>query len=173
MVSGVSAAQDGVVWCPVCGIPHGVEATHCSVCRRRLVGSDEGDGDEAAVDASDAQTGALGRAIAARVATQGSPRGGRAAPWRLPRLRQPLSDEEIDARAAAIVAQARKEEASGAVASLADDGLLPPGSGEPLIADLDFLPPLRQRDREWLLAGIVCCVILIVGAVVIARYFAA
>jgi hypothetical protein len=122
-------------------------------------------------DAPDTQTGALARAIADRAAAQRPSRQRRAGPWAMPRRVAPLTDDEIDARAAAIVAQARQEEAEGAT-----EALFPPGSESmsdaELISQLDFLPPLRQRDREWLLAGLFCCIILIIGAIVIVRFFA-
>jgi len=173
MATEVSQEQGGVIWCRSCGIPHDAEATHCSFCSQPLAEDIESDGVNAAAgtEATDAGTGALGRALADRVAAQRPPRKRSAGPWSLPGLRQPLSDDEIDARAAAIVAQARKEEASGEAKPLFVTG---PGvvSDDDLL-ELEFLPPLRQRDREWLLAGLICCVLLIMGAVAIVRFFAA
>jgi hypothetical protein len=173
MASGISLEQDEVVWCAACGIPHDAGATHCSFCSRPLkenTASGDGISDEAD-DALDAQTGALARAIADRAAAQRPSRPRRAAPWALPRRVAPLTDDEIDARAAAIVAQARQEEDEGAT-----EALFPAGAGSmsdaEQVSQLDFLPPLRQRDREWLLAGLFCCIILIVGAIVIVRFFA-
>jgi hypothetical protein len=173
MTAGVSLEQDGVVWCPSCGIPHEAGATHCSFCKQPLAEGIEGEAEsaESLSAASDTDTGVLARAIADRVATQRSPRTRSAGPWALPRRPQPLTEDEIEARAAAIVAQARNDEASGAAVPLFTDGYSTLSDDE--LLELDFLPPLRQRDREWLLAGAVCCVILILGAVVIARYFAA
>jgi hypothetical protein len=174
MAAEISPEADEVVWCPSCGIPHEAGATHCSFCHPPLAQGAVGDelDFEGMTEAEEARTGALGRAIAGRVATQRPPRGRRASPWALPKRLQPLSEDEIEARAAAIVAQASKEEASGAAVPLFTDGSGPVSEDE-LLRQLDFLPPLRQRDRDWLLAGIFCCVILILGAVVIARYFAA
>jgi hypothetical protein len=173
MATGVSVEQDGVVWCPSCGIPHGVEATHCSLCSRPLAESEQ---DEADATPAEAGTRALARAIAERAATQRSPRQHRAGPWALPGLRKPLTDDEIEARAAAIVAQARKEEDDGTAVSLFTDGSRKLSDEEMLsqleFLPLEFLPPLRQRDREWLLAGLLCCVFLIIGAVAIVRFFA-
>jgi hypothetical protein len=173
MASSVSLEQDEVVWCAACGIPHDAGATHCSFCSRPLK-ENTASGDDISADADDApdtQTGALARALADRAATQRPARQRRAGPWALPRRVAPLTDDEIDARAAAIVAQARQEEDEGAT-----EALFPPEAGSmsdaELISQLDFLPPLRRRDREWLLAGLFCCIILIVGAVVIVRFFA-
>lgn len=173
MTASVSPEQDEVLWCAACGIPHEASATHCNFCNRPLIEQAQGDDDATgeAIDASDAQTGALARAIADRAAAQRAPRQPRVGPWALPRRPQPLSDDEIDAQAAAIVAQARKEESDGET-----ENLFPAGSSSlsdaELISQLDFLPPLRRRDREWLLAGLFCCVILIIGAVIIVRFFA-
>jgi hypothetical protein len=100
------------------------------------------------------------------------PRQRRAGPWALPRRPQALTDEEIEARAAAIVARAHQEEADGATEPLFP-AVAPSMSDAELMSQLDFLPPLRQRDREWLLAGLFCCIILILGAVAMVRFFAA
>jgi hypothetical protein len=170
MSTGASVEQDGVVWCPSCGIPHAVEATHCSLCSRPLAESDEDEADATPAE-QEARTSALARAIAERAATQRSPRQRRAGPWTVPGLRKPLTDDEIEARAAAIVAQARKEEDDGTAVPLFTDGSRPL-SDEEMLSQLEFLPPLRQRDREWLLAGLLCCVFLIIGAVAIVRFFA-
>jgi hypothetical protein len=174
MATGVSVEQDRVVWCLACGIPHEVGATHCSYCHQPLAEGGVSDGASAETTSAgvDVHTGALARAIADRVATGRPPRQRSASPWALPKRWQPLTDEEIEARAAAIVAQAYKEEADGSAVPLFTDGSETLTEDE-LLGQLDFMPPLRQRDREWLVAGMVCCVILIIGAAIIARYFAA
>jgi hypothetical protein len=173
MASSVSLEQDEVAWCAACGIPHDAGATHCSFCSRPLkenTASGDDNFDEAD-DAPDSQTGALARALADRAATQRPSRQRRAGLLALPRRVAPLTDDEIDARAAAIVAQAQQKEDEGETEALfpADAGSM---SDAELISQLDFLPPLRQRDREWLLAGLFCCAILIIGAVIIVRFFA-
>jgi hypothetical protein len=173
MATDLSPEQDSVIWCPSCGIPHEVTATHCSLCHQPLVdiqaGSD-GPNDDTAAEAPGTQTATLGRTLAAQVVTQRPPRQRRAAPWPVQRPRQALTDDEIEARAAMIVALARKEEAVGVTVSPDADGLKSVTDDE--LLELDFLPPLRQRDREWLLAGLICCVLLIMGAVAIVRFFA-
>jgi hypothetical protein len=172
MASELSLEQDEVVWCSACGIPHPAGTSYCSHCNRPLAERNAGDDETGdAADAPDAQTGALARAVADRAAAQRPPRQRSAVPWAVPRRPQSLTDDEIEARAAAIVAQARQEEAQGATEALFPDGAAAMSDAQH-IGQLDFLPPLRQRDREWLFAGLFCCVILIVGAIVMVRFFA-
>jgi hypothetical protein len=45
------------------------------------------------------------------------------------------------------------------------------GDAEPF-SQLDFLPPLRQSDRQWLLAGLACCGLLILFAIAFVRFLA-
>jgi hypothetical protein len=81
-----------------------------------------------------------------------------------------MSDDEVDAAAAVIIAQARAEELGSDVA---------PVPREALDFLQDFLPdPIvqqklherRERDRLWLVAGVVCCVLLLLFALAISRY---
>ncbi|HEY8600121.1 MAG TPA: hypothetical protein VIL85_16915 [Thermomicrobiales bacterium] len=83
---------------------------------------------------------------------------------------QPMSDDEVDATAAAIIARARAEE-------LGDD--VAPVPREALDLLQDFLPdPVvqqalqerRERDRLWLIAGVVCCILLLLFALAVSRY---
>lgn len=81
-----------------------------------------------------------------------------------------MSDDEVDATAAAIIARARAEE-------LGDD--VAPVPREALDLLQDFLPdPVvqqalqerRERDRLWLIAGVVCCILLLLFALAVSRY---
>ena len=186
MASDISLEQDGVVWCPSCGIPHEAGATHCTFCSRPLAASLAGepaspeiDGDASAATPPpdpllpDARTGVLARAVAERVAARRSPRPARDARWPMSRRPPTLTDEEIEARAAAIVAQACEAEAAGVALSspTVGGGPGPLPDAEPF-SQLEFLPPLRQSDRQWLLAGFVCCGLLILFAIAFVRFLA-
>src|SRR5690349_17811525 len=86
MTAGGSLEQDGVVWCPSCGIPHEAGVTHCSFCKQPLGRGVEGEAEraESLPAESDMNTVALARAVADRVATQRPPRTRSAGPWALP-----------------------------------------------------------------------------------------
>ena len=178
-----AAATEGVaIWCNTCGIPYAPTMTHCSHCGAPL--------------ADDTTTGVGGVALAPAVQARpvaaptdevvpapvvaATPQLTFPAappvttpPGLLGRIRprqQPMSDDEVDAAAAAIIAQARAEELGSDVAPVPREAL-----------DLlqDFLPdPVvqqklqerRERDRVWLIAGVVCCVLLMLFALAISRY---
>ena len=180
MGSGVSLEQDELVWCRACGIPHDAGTVYCSFCSQPMVavGADAqpADGDDALLsqDTTDnAQTGALARAIATRAAQGRSSRQRPGMRWPIARRPAPLTDDEIEAKAAAIVALARAEEAAEATRPKTT---VPEGSSildkaEPL-GQLDLLPPMRERDQLWLLAGLFCCAFLILFAIGFVRFFA-
>jgi hypothetical protein len=77
-----------------------------------------------------------------------------------------MSEDEIDAAAAAIIAQARHAETDAdsprdALALLADF------APDPVVKAA--LEQRRNRDRVWLIGGIICCVLLILFALVVSR----
>lgn len=193
--------QREVVWCQACGIPHKAGAVYCSFCSQPLVPLDEHPAtalttalplaattpapaadeapDETAAAAPptdedpEKQTGALARAIAAHAAEGRAPRQMPAVRWPMPRRPIALSEEEIEAKAAAIVALARAEEAAGIDATprprAPGDDLL---NEEGLSPEVGFIPPLRERDKLWLIVGLFGCAILILAAVALVRVLA-
>lgn len=90
---------------------------------------------------------------------------------RVRQRQQAMSEDEIDAAAAAIIAQARHAdrldsatEADGPRDALALLAALAP---DPVVEEA--LQRRRERDRAWLIGGIVCCVLLILFALAISR----
>jgi len=88
---------------------------------------------------------------------------------RVRQRQQAMSEGEIDAAAAAIIAQARHADRLDPTTGAPRDALA-------LLADLapdpvveEALRRRRDRDRAWLIGGIVCCVLLILFALVISR----
>lgn len=180
MASGASLEQDELVWCRACGIPHDAGTVYCSFCRQPLVpvGTDEQPtGDGGAPDATDAtgdsRTGDLARAIAARAGQGRSPRGRPGMRWPVARRSAPLTDDEIEVKAAAIVALARAEEAVEAAhpKSGSPEGSSILDEAEPL-GQLELLPAMRERDQLWLVAGLFCCAFLIIFAIGFVRFLA-
>ena len=191
MVGGIPAGQDTVIWCAACGIPHASGTAYCSACRQPL---DASVGDDivpppvrdaasrsnvvAALvlrgpqDLTDRPGASPEESSGAEEAARRPVRQGGALGRRIARRPRPLTEDEIEARAAAIVAQARSEELAGADAP---PPLAPPTdpafAADPL-AYLEFLPPLRDRDRQWLVAGLVCCAALVLFTVFFVRYLA-
>ena len=185
-----ASERDGVVWCAACGIPYAPTTPYCDSCHQPLqvgpggelsaalaVLADDADSDatdtRSIVDSSDLAP-ALVISPVAEVAVAQPLRQRGVLGRRFARRPRPLTEDEIETRAAAIVAQARAEELAGIdepfelddEADMADDD-----EDEP-VAYVDFLPPLRQRDRQWLGAGLVCCVVLIVFAAFFVRFLA-
>lgn len=177
----VAAATEGAaVWCSTCGIPYAPTTTHCSHCGAPLAG-----------DTPDAVGGAAPvLAAPARLASAAdeSPTSVVAAAPQLPlpsvppvntppgllgRIRSGkpvMSDDEVDAAAAAIIAQARAEQLGGDVAPVPREALdlLQDYLPDPVVQQA--LQERRERDRFWLIAGVVCCVLLMLFALAISRY---
>lgn len=181
--SGDTAAttESAAVWCNACGIPYASTMTHCSHCGAPLA-----DDPSSVVGGVVIAPAVPVRSVASAAPESLEPVVGAAPqltfPAALPattpsgllgRIRprqQPMSDDEVDAAAAAIIAQARVEELGSNAAPVPPEAL-----------DLlqDFLPdPVvqqalrerRERDRLWLIAGVVCCVMLLIFALAISRY---
>ena len=174
------ATEGAAVWCNTCGIPYAPTTTHCSHCGAPLAG-----------DTPDAVGGAapVPAAPALPLATADeSPTSVVAAAPQLPlpsvppvntppgllgRIRSGkpvMSDDEVDAAAAAIIAQARAEELGGDVAPVPREALdlLQDYLPDPVVQQA--LQERRERDRLWLIAGVVCCVLLMLFALAISRY---
>ena len=81
-----------------------------------------------------------------------------------------MSDDEVDAAAAAIVARAKAEELGSDVAPVPREALdlLHDYLPDPVVQQ--GLQERRERDRLWLIIGVVCCVLLLLFALVISRY---
>jgi hypothetical protein len=178
----VAAATEGAaIWCNTCGIPYAPTMTHCSHCGAPLAGdTTTAAGVVAPVAAAPALPVARPTDAAPAPVVTAAPQvtlpaalPANTPPGLLGRIRtrqQSMSDDEVDAAAAAIIAQARAEELGSDVAPVPREAL-----------DLlqDFLPdPVvqqtlrdrRERDRLWLIAGVVCCVLLLLFALAISRY---
>ena len=187
-----AAGRREVVWCQACGIPHEAGTVYCNFCSQPLIVIDDHPAaptadapplaaspeaaeaqPDAPGEATDGQTGALARAIAARAAQGRVARPMPAIRWPMPRRAVVLSEEEIEAKAAAIVALARAEERAGLDATSRP---APPGSDllqeEGLSPEIGFIPPLRERDQLWLLGGLFGCALLILAAVALVRVLA-
>lgn len=174
-----SVAEQAVIWCGKCGIPYAVTMTHCSLCGAPL--ADPSDPFAAAPQVVPPVVAAPSPerqpmtgpgegvpALPSLPATAIAPSVGLLG--RMRQRPQAMSDEEVDAAAAAIIARARAEE------RLAGDNPLAPASPDLLPSLLPdpateaALQHRRDRDRLWLIAGFVCCVILIIVALAISRY---
>lgn len=173
-----------VLWCLSCGIPHPPGATHCSHCGKPLavdspVGS-AADTPPALAPAVESDNGPGPLPLPEPVLAKPAPF--RPTPTSLAariggRRSAPMDDAAIEAAAAAIVARAMAEERATDASSLGP-------AGESAVAGAawpDRLPPppreapvpsgLPDKDRAWLIAGLVLCVLLIVFAVALSRQF--
>jgi len=82
---------------------------------------------------------------------------------------QAMSEGEVNAAAAAIIAQARHADRFDPTTGTTPDAFsLLAGLAPDLVLE-EALRQRRERDRAWLIGGIVCCVLLIIFALVISR----
>jgi hypothetical protein len=166
-----------VIWCQQCGIPYAAGTAYCSDCGKELAG---------AMDTVPLKV-EVASAPPVMPDTESSADDGDSAPEfdldaiypsaptsLMGRIRQrprPLSEDEVEAAAAMIVARAQD-----ASASVADEAprdvltLLPDLLPDPVVAAA--LQRRREQDRKWIIAGIVCSIILIVIALVLSRTIA-
>ena len=88
---------------------------------------------------------------------------------RVRQRQQAMSDDEVDAAASAIIAQARHADRIDAATGDAPDALalLAGLAPDPLLDEA--LQRRAERDRAWLIGGIICCVLLILFALIISR----
>lgn len=164
------------VWCSACGIPYVPGTTHCSHCGQPLKT------DAALEPPTPAAPAPAAATPDSAVAPAGSPpvTGGSTRPRR---RRAPLTEEEIEATAAALVARAM---AADAMAPPSATPLQPADGSAPLAewpsaaelaprVDTASPPSLRMsgKDRAWLIAGIVMCVLLVLLVIVFVRWFTA
>lgn len=180
-----SAERDAVIWCAACGIPYAAGTPYCTSCRQSLdtvvaggspvaaapyTGNDDDINPVSMLAEPTAQAEVfLGAGDAVRQPVR--PRG--ALGRRIARRPPPLTEGQIEALAAAIVAQAQAEELSEAEVAPPTPAPVDPGLEAEPLTYLEFLPPLRDRDRQWLVAGFICCVVLILFTIIFVRYLAA
>ena len=134
-----------------------------------------------------ADTEPLAQLVPAASAEPAKRRDRAARATRLPRRTTPASDAEIEATAAAIVARAKaldeaRERSEGANTTQVPETLAAPhpepADDWPVARQAISSPPpslfaaMPERDRIWLIAGIVLCVVLILFAVFFARNLA-
>ncbi len=175
-----SIAEQDVIWCGKCGIPYAAPMTHCSLCGAPL--ADERDPFAAASRAPRAAV-QLTPASDQGAREAAAPSAGSLSPLptfppmvsgnlirRLRQHQEAMSDEEVDAAAAALVARARAEERLVAADPAARDALERSSAYLPDPRLEAALQQRRERDRLWLIAGFVCCVVLIIVALAISRY---
>lgn len=173
-------AGQAVIWCGKCGIPYASTLTHCSLCGAPL--ADERDPfaiapgvSRAAVQttpASDPEAAAAAAVIEESLPPMPTlpPTASGGLIGRVRQRQSTMSEDEVDAAAAAIIARARAEEQLVAANPAAREALelSPAYLPDPKLAAA--LQLRRERDRLWLIAGFVCCVVLIIVALVIGRY---
>lgn len=180
-----AATEGAAIWCNTCGIPYAPTMTHCSHCGAPLADDTAaGIGGVApapvvqarpVVEPTDETIPAPVVAAAPQFIFPSAPppTPSTTPPGLLGRIRprqQPMSDDEVDAAAAAIIAQARAEELGSDVAPVPREALdlLQDYLPDPVVQQK--LQERRERDRVWLIAGVVCCVLLMLFALAISRY---
>ena len=180
------------IWCATCGIPYAPTMTHCSHCGAPLnadpVGlpalvnpasaaprTDVGTSGDAPApveggELTDDRPVPLSAELISPLPVEGAPLATRGLLDRVRQRQHVMSEDEVDAAAAAIIARARAEEqllgASAAPRDALD--LLPNLLPDPVVERA--LQQRRERDRIWLIVGVVCCVLLIIFALAISRY---
>lgn len=172
-------AAGTAIWCGACAIPYAPATVYCANCGALLADDTGAVAGGAFMPTAAPPIRAEGEGILVTpVADAAAPPPTGVATSSVPsgfvgRIRQRqhvMSDAEVDAAAAAIIARAREAEQS------ADTAPGPRGA-------LDFLPDFlpdpaieaalrrrRERDHLWLVAGVICCVALIIFALVVSRY---
>lgn len=194
MQAGTDQSETGsaVVWCDACGIPYAATTSHCRNCGAPLAGDTviaaTGQPETAAPEGAGvapvapawlgevpAPTGTLGQfqiegwalhQLRAPIGTLGR---------RLGKPARPLGDDEVEAAAAAIIARAQAAD----LVAVADETPLAPRDALAFLPDLlpdpvveSALQKRRERDRLWLIAGVVCSIVLILCALAFSRYLA-
>ena len=184
------------VWCGTCGIPYAADTVYCANCGAPLAALADETGAVAALlpaptvltpppahipqvpDAPLVQ-GRLSEGeveepsstvpLGVRTLDDAFPNPPRGLLDRVRQRQQTMSDDEIDAAAAAIIAQAQHADRLDTATGAPRDALalLADRAPDPLMAEA--LRQRRERDRAWLIGGIVCCVLLIVVALIISR----
>ncbi|MGN6699183.1 MAG: hypothetical protein ACTHMR_13590 [Thermomicrobiales bacterium] len=178
MESEARQKDEQVIWCEPCGMPHARGTTHCISC-----GAPLGEAPAASTEAPavlPASTPLLQTpeimpappmpASATPARTDTSTRGRRS--WR---AAPPMSDSEVEATAAAIVARAMAAGVSAPADAPADSTQVAPppinltSDSGPLVWPDPVPPGLPAKDRLWLIAGVACCVILLLALIVFVR----
>src|SRR3954447_26558245 len=178
-----------VVWCQRCGIPYAAGTSYCTDC-----------GNELATTAAVPRSGSAQPVIvdnASEVEATSAPLvvpdmespadDGDSVPGfdldaiypseppslmgRIRKRPRPLSEDEVEAAAAVIIARAQEASANGAEEPPRDAlAILPDLLPDPFVEAA--LQRRREQDRKWIIAGIVCSVILIIVALAFSRMLA-
>jgi hypothetical protein len=166
------------IWCAACGIPYAADTLYCANCGAQLADMP----DTAAGEVDAAASPAEGLDPASPTETEDVPPeidldAVYPAPptsllGRIRQRQRPLSEDEVEAAAAVIIARAQEEIANGAEEASPRDALalLPDLLPDPVVEAA--LQRRRERDRLWIIAGIVCSILLILIALAFSRYLA-
>lgn len=173
-----SRHERDIVWCLNCGIPYPANTLACSHCGQLLApapGPDTtttlGPSHEQPVVATvaGATTAPLAPVRTLLAAPVTAVAGARATP-RASRRPAPASEAEIDAAAAAIVARALELSVNDTSVSAAPDAASSPDVPSRPIVTSGMT--MAAKDRVWLVAGVVLCLLLVISAAAFARYLA-
>jgi hypothetical protein len=169
---------NAIIWCQPCGIPYAAGTPFCSNCGKELAANTDATplkaqdlsappvllDEESSVDDRDASAEIDLDAIypAAPPSLMG----------RIRKRPRPLSEDEVEAAAAMIIARAQEASANGADEESPGDALalLPDLLPDPVVEAA--LLQRREQDRKWIIAGIVCSIILIIIALAFSRLIA-
>ena len=196
---GTTTRIPAAIWCGICGIPYAAETVYCANCGAPLAPLVDDVATTAPPSPTLASpkapaalpTPELETPLAAlvqerlsgtaetaplpvaspgvRTLDEAFPRPPRGLLDRVRQREQAMSEGEIDAAAAAIIAQARHADRFEPATGTMPDAfsLLAGLAPDPVLEEA--LRQRRERDRAWLIGGIVCCVLLIIFALVISR----
>ena len=167
--------DEQVVWCAPCGMPHARGTTHCISCGAPLGETPVASTTTPAVPAVSAPLPSA-PVIVPAPAPAAPPRADTASRTRRSwRAAPPMSDSEVEATAAAIVARAMAAGASTPTDTPPDATQAAPSpinltsDSGPLVWPDPIPPSLSAKDRLWLIAGVACCVILLLALIVFVR----
>lgn len=194
---GTTKREEVAVWCGSCGIPYAAGTVYCTHCGATLIAdaplpavpgliitpavSPTREDDVPALAAAPPEQIAVEQhmsiSLGPAMPTTSNPPLGQAFPnaprGLLDRVRQrqrAMSDDEVDAAAAAIIAQARSAGELVGGGAVSPDNLPPLTGFLPDFATDEALQRRQERERFWLIAGIVCSVLLILFALAVSRY---
>lgn len=166
-----------IVWCLNCGIPYPANTLACSHCGQLLApapGPDTtttlGPSHEQPVVATVAGATTAPLAPVRTLLAPVTAVAGARLTTRASRRPAPASEAEIDAAAAAIVARALELTVNDTSVSAA-----PAAASSPDVPSRPIVTSgmtMAAKDRVWLVAGVVLCILLVILAAAFARYLA-